>query len=215
MPVFYSVILFWTNIRCQPCVDTKSIRHVNRCPLTEHEWVVKSKEKNCSLNPADICLDSQTNPLVYHCVVNADGVGFVEICSQVFRSLSYCVEFSKGEMRLVNNFSRKCDRMSPSCPSHYPSSEIFKFTQCLNSGEKPPVKPDKENNSDALIATIIVLAVLFTASLIVLLWLIKKRWWDVPGMINRNRHSSEIEVQDGSFLENTNAFEMHSLQDVQ
>lgn len=191
---------------------------MNSCPLTEYDWAIKATEKNCSLNPADICLDSPTNPLVYHCVVNADGVGFFEICGQVFMSISYCVEFSKGEMRLVNNFSRNCGRMSPPCPSHYPSSDIFKFKECLHAGKKPPVKkPDKENNNDVLIATIIGLAVSFTASLTVLGWLIKKRWWDVPEMTNRSRNSSEIEAQDGqrSFFENTNAFEMHSLQDVQ
>lgn len=66
----------------------KSLRYVNSCPLTKSDWDIKTKQKNCSSSSANICLDSPTKPLVYHCVPNEDGVGYAEICSQVFYSLS-------------------------------------------------------------------------------------------------------------------------------
>lgn len=211
----------------------KSLRYVNSCPLTKFDWDIKAKQKNCSSSSANICLDSPTKLPVYHCVPNEDRVGYAEICSQVFYSLSFCVEFSLKEMRLVNNFSRSCSRMSPPCPQYYRSTDIYKYRECFNQTingietstirNKPPVKPfpgittsypidEKEKHNGALIG-VIVLAVLFFAGLIVVGYFLKYRYYDIQRMTNTSIDSSDIATQDGQRTDFT-AVEVCSIPDV-
>lgn len=85
---FQSLLILTMVCSGPPCADMKSLRYVNSCPLTKTDWALKAKQKNCSSSSANICLGSPTKLPVYHCVPNEDGVGYAEICSQVFHSLS-------------------------------------------------------------------------------------------------------------------------------
>lgn len=195
----------------------KSLRYVNSCPLTKTDWALKAKQKNCSSSSANICLGSPTKLPVYHCVPNEDGVGYAEICSQVFHSLSFCVEFRLKEMRLVNNFLRNCSQMSPPCPQQYISTDIYKYKECFNPTKndietstirnKLPVKPiivittgypiDKnEKHNDAYIVVIICAVTLCSPCSILLGYLLKYRCRGIQRMTNTNRDFSEIATQD-------------------
>lgn len=211
-----------------------SLRYVNSCPLTKSDWDKKAKQKNCSSSSANICLDSPTKLLVYHCVPNEDGVGYAEICSQVFYSLSFCVEFSSKEMRLVTNFSRSCSQMSPPCPQYYISTDIYKYKECFDPTKngidtstirnthlvKPilvlttsyPVDKNEKHN-DVFIGVIVGVAVLCFPSLLFLGYFLKYRCHDIQRMTNTDRESSEVETQDGQRPDFT-AVEMCSFPDV-
>lgn len=209
----------------------KSLQYVNSCPLTKTDWALKAKQKNCSSSSANICLGSLTKLPVYHCVPNEDGVGYAEICSQVFHSLSFCVEFSLKEMRLVSNFLRNCSQMSPPCPQQYISTDIYKYKECFKNDidtstirNNLPAKPiivittsypvdENEKHNYAYIGVIFGFVVLGSPFSIFFGYFLKYRCCDIQRMTNTIRDSSEILTQDGQRTDFT-AVEMCSSPDV-
>lgn len=51
----------------------QEIKSVERCPRNKYEWDIRAKHRNCTSLPKNA---------TYHCVLNENGTGLMEVCAR-------------------------------------------------------------------------------------------------------------------------------------
>ncbi|XP_056013896.1 uncharacterized protein LOC125675611 isoform X2 [Ostrea edulis] len=101
----------------------ESARNVTQCPTTKEEWLKFSTSKDCSTYL------SEPQPQ-YHCVLNDDRTGFVELCAPVRKIMGeFCTEYNRGLEGIQPQTRTSCKGI---CPFAYNSTDMIKYPECYN-----------------------------------------------------------------------------------
>ncbi|XP_056000408.1 uncharacterized protein LOC125654537 isoform X2 [Ostrea edulis] len=109
-------------------VSLRTVGVISRCPRNKYEYDVASTRKNCSQYNATGCLE-----LHYHCVLNENATGLVEVCAASrFIFSGRCASFSNDVQSIGDSYIRNCTYSNPACPQHYNSTDSYMYAVCYN-----------------------------------------------------------------------------------
>ncbi|XP_062601708.1 uncharacterized protein LOC134263391 [Saccostrea cucullata] len=129
IPVILSVVECLGQTGCLSSVPTVS--NVHRCPGNVSEWVKASERKRCSLVRQNCSSDSEFQ---YHCLINAEINGMVEVCIPIRRIVgSFCPFYDSKKARIENHYHLSCKEHKFNCPEHYQSNEAYKYQGCYSA----------------------------------------------------------------------------------
>ncbi|XP_056013913.1 uncharacterized protein LOC125674852 isoform X2 [Ostrea edulis] len=103
----------------------QSINDVESCPKTVEEWNKRAKEKRCDVVSSFCSNDSKVE---YHCVLNPQEDGLMEVCADIWYSAGFCIEWN--ENGLQDNYDLDCKNYSTPCPGFYVSNMTYKYQEC-------------------------------------------------------------------------------------
>ncbi|XP_048768571.1 uncharacterized protein LOC125675116 [Ostrea edulis] len=114
---------------CFSSIPTLSV--VSVCPKNRKEWIAASDRKQCSR-----ILQNCTRPgnFQYHCLVNTNADGLVEVCLPVRRIVGqYCSFYDDKKIRAENHYHLPCGEHDVICPEFYQSNEAYKYQGCYKT----------------------------------------------------------------------------------
>nr|XP_022289388.1 uncharacterized protein LOC111101248 isoform X2 [Crassostrea virginica] len=141
---------FW----CIPVIiilfGISEIEKVSSCPVTEQEYNEAARRKKCS-STKSTCTNQMVQ-LEYHCLPNAWGNKFFEMCATSEEIIgNSCAEYNELGERIQSNFERKCNGadFDVKCPFKYFANKIYLYPACLTISEETTKTPGKENSTDS------------------------------------------------------------------
>lgn len=111
---------------CPASVPTVS--NVHRCPGNISEWVKASERKRCSFARQNC---SEENEFQYHCLINREINGMVEVCAPIRRIVGYyCPFYNSNEAKIKSHYHLSCKEDTIKCPKFYQSNDAHKYQGC-------------------------------------------------------------------------------------
>nr|XP_022290811.1 uncharacterized protein LOC111102397 isoform X2 [Crassostrea virginica] len=120
---------------CKASLPT--IRDVEKCPITADDWVFAAKKKHCDEIASSQKCVPDSDKFVYHCLVNKNRMGFVEVCAPIWILTGFCGFYDTDAGRIYNDVNKDCTKFDESpCPKRFNSSDIYKYTGCFDITEE-------------------------------------------------------------------------------
>ncbi|XP_056016897.1 uncharacterized protein LOC130053578 [Ostrea edulis] len=116
-------------LRCFSSIPTLSV--VSVCPKNRKEWIAASDRKHCSCILQNC---TRSGNFQYHCLVNTNADGLVEVCLPVRRIVGqYCSFYDDKKIRAENHYHLPCKEHDVVCPEFYQSNEAYKYQECYKT----------------------------------------------------------------------------------
>ncbi|XP_062590559.1 uncharacterized protein LOC134252139 [Saccostrea cucullata] len=202
--------------QCKGCAESlATLSIVSKCPHDYESWKTAAKRKHCE-SIAKIQRCSKPEEFVYHCLINNWENATVEVCAPTWYINGFCAQFNIPEGRILNHLQRDCTSLPIPCPSHYISSEAYKYPECFLKAFSNPknngcrcMKNVTETGlaegqerkctkcAEIYIPALAVLAVISAVLLIllVLLCIVYKRSEKFHRQQSKNMHKTDVETQ--------------------
>lgn len=144
--------------RNQDKAQIVAVQKVSSCPVTKEKWIEDRKAKNCS---------SKNETLEYHCLLNHWRNQSFVLCGEDRDIVGFfCPEYDERRGRIQENYDVKCIELNPPCPIKYNSSDVYKYTACINTNINETSNTPKKENIERNI-WFITLAVLITVTVMI------------------------------------------------
>lgn len=129
-------ILMIISIEANQCDESlPTVQNVTHCPRNDYEWQLAVKRKRCdALASIQTCVHDR-GKFVYHCLVNKQADGLVEVCAPNWILTGYCGYYDTALGKIVNNVEKDCHSSSfiTQCPERYNSSDSYKYQGCYET----------------------------------------------------------------------------------
>nr|XP_034317812.1 uncharacterized protein LOC105318069 [Crassostrea gigas] len=141
--------------------DTTVVQKVSSCPITKEIWIEERKAKNCS---------SINVTLKYHCLLNHWRNQSYVLCGKDTDIIGYfCPEYDERRGQIQENYDLKCIE----CPIKYNSSDVYKYTACIDTHINGTSNTPQEDNSEITILWLVTSTVFIIVMIVVLFFLIR------------------------------------------
>lgn len=132
IPTIFMVNTLGANA-CNESLST--VQKVTHCPRNFTELHIALKRKRCdSLATIQGCVEP--NKFVYHCLVNQQNDGFVEVCAPEWILAGFCGYYDTVLDKIVQNVKKDCTKAAYPCPGVYNSSDTYKYQVCYEVRKK-------------------------------------------------------------------------------
>ncbi|XP_048771635.1 uncharacterized protein LOC125677560 isoform X2 [Ostrea edulis] len=116
------------NVYVNNSTCVTDVERVPYCPATEEKWRMAAERKNCSSKIPEC---PYTDPLKYHCLINAWRNETYELCGVDTEIIGFsCAEYNAGGKKIQPNYASRCEYFDPGCPFKYNSSTGYFYPKC-------------------------------------------------------------------------------------
>lgn len=131
-PTIFLINTVGANV-CNESLST--VQKVTHCPrnFTELQLVVTKKRCDALANK-QTCVDP--HKFVYHCLVNQQNDGFVEVCAPEWILAGFCGYYDTVLDKIVTNVKKDCTKSAYPCPGVFNSSDTYKYQVCYEVSKK-------------------------------------------------------------------------------
>lgn len=131
-PTIFLINTLGANV-CNESLPT--VQKVTHCPRNFTELQLAVKRKRCdALANIQTCVDP--NKFVYHCLVNQENDGFVEVCAPEWILAGFCGYYDTVLGKIVTNVKKDCTKSAYPCPGVFNSSDTYKYQICYEVRKK-------------------------------------------------------------------------------
>lgn len=133
---FFPTIFLINTLGADVCIESlPTVQKVPDCPRNFTELQLAVKRKRCdALANIQTCVDP--NKFVYHCLVNQQNDGFVEVCAPEWILAGFCGYYDTVLDRIAPNVNKDCTKSAYPCPGVFNSSDTYKYQVCYEVREK-------------------------------------------------------------------------------
>ncbi|XP_048727972.2 uncharacterized protein LOC125645962 isoform X2 [Ostrea edulis] len=217
--IFVLIVNMVLYVQGRSCnISKPTIRYVTSCPKDELSWKEAAKRKNCN-TLANVAVNmgcvKNSSDFVYHCVINHWLNATLEVCAATRYIQAYCVDYNTVSERITENYDASCASFTPPCPSRYISTDAYKYQGCYNIATRTTVldttksdipfsitqiTPTTEDDSLPIqsvipIVVLIIFAVVFCATTLLLVRWIKRLHQQKDSSKERSQTQSELDIE--------------------
>lgn len=133
---FFPTIFLINTLGADVCNESlPTVQKVTDCPRNPAELHLAVKRKRCdALANKQTCVDP--NKFVYHCLVNQQTDGFVEVCAPEWILAGFCGYYDTVLDKIVTNVKKDCTKSAYPCPGVFNSSDTYKYQVCYEVRKK-------------------------------------------------------------------------------
>ncbi|XP_061177477.1 uncharacterized protein LOC133186268 [Saccostrea echinata] len=124
-----SLMVSWTDAYTESCdASLLTMKNVTECPTDKESYEKAADMKNCSS-----ISDSCKKRVQYHCVLNSELNGLVEVCAtSIYIFDKVCAKFDENLKGIIRVDGLECQNFSSPCPISYNSTETYKYPGCFD-----------------------------------------------------------------------------------
>lgn len=133
---FFPTIFLINTLGADVCIESlPTVQKVPDCPRNFTELQLAVKRKRCdALANIQTCVDPKK--FVYHCLVNQQNDGFVEVCAPEWILAGFCGYYDTVLDKIAPNVNKDCTKSAYPCPGVFNSSDTYKYQVCYEVREK-------------------------------------------------------------------------------
>lgn len=133
---FFPTIFLINTLGANVCNESlPTVQKVTHCPRNFTELQLAVKKKRCdAIANIQTCVDPKK--FVYHCLVNQQNDGFVEVCAPEWILAGFCGYYDTVLDRIAPNVNKDCTKSAYPCPGVFNSSDTYKYQVCYEVSEK-------------------------------------------------------------------------------
>lgn len=133
---FFPTIFLINTLGADVCNESlPTVQKVTHCPRNFTELQLAVKRKRCdALANIQTCVDPKK--FVYHCLVNQQTDGFVEVCAPEWILAGFCGYYDTVLDKIVTNVKKDCTKSAYPCPGVFNSSDTYKYQVCYEVRKK-------------------------------------------------------------------------------